>query len=128
MLSTIQPLIQANEAIPIGSFCSHPSALVRLDTGSASPVHRRQYLIPFHLHATVEETLNEWEQAGIIEPADPGSLWNSPLLAVPKKSSPGSTPKHRICLDPRPINLLLQDHPTKTPLIQDIFNNLKGSL
>ena len=126
LLARLDPLLEANKAIPIGSFCNHPLAVVTLDTGSAKPIFRRQYPVAHRLQPVVDEQIEEWLAAGIIEAAPDDCPWNSPLLVVPKPNSPSKS-EFRVCLDPRPLNELLPDSPNKTPLIQDIFNSLSGS-
>jgi hypothetical protein len=43
LLDAIRHLLDANAAIPIGTFCTHPSAVVPVNTGDAAPVYTPQY-------------------------------------------------------------------------------------
>jgi transposase InsO family protein len=127
LLSILQPELQKNEEIPLGSFCKHPLAVVHLPTDSAPPVYRRQYPIPFKLQSVVDSQVQSWLDHGIIERISHSSNYNNPLLVVPKKDSHGNITSHRVCLDPRLLNVHIPDSPIKVPLVQDIFERLSGS-
>src|ERR1700681_2210992 len=43
LLTNIDPEIQGNKNIPLGVFCSHPSAMIKIDTAEALPIYQRQY-------------------------------------------------------------------------------------
>ena len=109
LLKILKPDLIQNDAIPVGSFCNHPSAVITLDTGSAVPVNRRQYPIPFRLQAVVDAQVQSWLDDGIIEKAPLDTPWNSPLLCVPKKDASGAKTSHRVCIDPRALNIHLAD-------------------
>ena len=96
-------------------------------SGNSAPVSRRQYAIAFHLYPVVDDQVAKWLQHRIIEPAAIDCPYNSSLLCVPKKDLAQGKTDHRVCIDPRHINVFLQASPFKTPLIQDIFNALSGS-
>ena len=108
-------------------FCSHPHALVSLPSGSSPASYVKQYRIPFHLRPVVAETVQSWLQKGIIVEAPVGCSWNSPLLVVSKKDLEGKPTKHRVCLDPRPINDLLPDDRFPIPLIEEMLERTAGS-
>ncbi|KAI8361723.1 hypothetical protein BD560DRAFT_313478, partial [Blakeslea trispora] len=65
MLS-IQNNIAANEAIPAGSFCTHPDAVIYLDTPDATDSYRPQYPIADTLEPRVQETVERWLKEDII--------------------------------------------------------------
>ncbi len=115
LLHRLEPLLQCNASIPIGTFCTHPSASVTLDTGAAPPVFRRQYPIPHKLQEVVDEQVSEWLKNKIITQAPSDSPYNSPLLVVPKKGQ-----KHRVCIDPRLLNVHLKNSPTLNPIVSSI--------
>jgi hypothetical protein len=127
LLSILAPELKKNEDIPLGSFCTHPLAEFKLQTGNSPPVYRRQYPVPYKLQIVVDEQVKLWLEQGIIEKASEVALYNNPLLVVPKKDISGHITSHRVCLDPRLLNLHLPDYPVKVPLIQDIFERLSGS-
>lgn len=99
---TIQPLLQANAALPENARCPRPEAVVHLDTGQAAPVWRRQYAVPQRLQSIVSDTVKRWISLGVVEPSTAGTQWNSPLLVVPKAGG-----RWRVCLDPRALNAVL---------------------
>ena len=49
------------------------------------------------------------------------SPWTSPIVVVPKRTTPGEPPKWRLCVDYRAINSLL-------PLVKKAFSKAKGVL
>ena len=49
------------------------------------------------------------------------SLWASPTVVVPKRTTPGKPPKWRLCVDYRAINSLL-------PPVKKAFSKAKGVL
>ena len=66
------------------------------------------------------------------------SKWASPIVVVPKKSTPGEPPKRRLCVDFRKVNELQQEvitagktkgqisiHPL--PKIDEMYVKLKGA-
>jgi hypothetical protein len=124
--SSVSSLLQEN-SLTASSFCSHPQALVSLPTGSSPPCYVKQYRIPFELRQVVAETVESWLQKGIIVEAPVGCSWNSPLLVVSKKDLEGKPTKHRVCLDPRPINDLLPDDRFPIPLIDEMLERTSGS-
>ena len=113
--------------IPTGSFCSHPAAVVKLDTGDAAPVFRPQYLVADALKPVISEQVESWSTLGVIVPASPDTPWNSPLLAAKKKDLYGRWTKHRVCIDPRAINALLPDNSLAVPRINELFDQLRGA-
>ena len=124
--SALAEAVKANQIIASNAFCSLPEAVVRLNTGDAAPISRRQYDIPFKIAPLVTQQVNEWLVKGKIVPAPPQCAWNQPILAVPKKDLQGQKTKIRVCLDPRPLNKILPDDRFPLPLIRDIFDNLSG--
>ena len=124
--SAASSLLDEN-SLTASSFCSHPHALVALPTSSSSPCYVKQYRIPFNLRPVVAETVESWLEKGIIVEAPVGCSWNSPLLVVSKKDLEGKPTKHRVCLDPRPVNDLLPDDRFPIPLIDEMLERTSGS-
>ena len=124
--AAIKPLLDLNSKTA-QSFCSHPHSLVSLPTGTATPCYVKQYRIPYNLRGVVAETVQTWKEKGIVVEAPVGCSWNSPLLVVSKKDLEGKPTKHRICLDPRPINDLLPDDRFPIPLINEMLERTSGS-
>ena len=75
-----------------------------IDTGISQPVSQRPYTLPLKHHDWVKKEIEQLECAGIIEKSL--SPWASPIVIVPKKSSPGEPPKRRMCVDYHHINAL----------------------
>ena len=83
----------------------------------------------------MQREIETLEKAGIIERSI--SPWASPVVIVPKKSSPGEPPRRRMCVDYRRINKL-QPEVTKAdggkgcisliplPKIDELYAKLKG--
>src|SRR3990167_6261992 len=112
----IDEKLAVNKKIDRAELCTLPYAQVALDTGSAAPVSRRQYPIPYHLQESVEERIISWLQTGTISQAPIECEWNSPLVAAPKKDDNGGYTKLRLCLDTRALNALLVDVKYSLPL------------
>jgi len=117
--------LQENEKLT--GFCKVPESVVRINVGSAKPVNKRQYRIAYHLQKTVDDQILSWKETDIVEETKLHSAWNNPLLVVPKKDEQGNTKGWRVCIDPRPLNLLIPEINYPLPLIKDIFEAFRGS-
>jgi hypothetical protein len=126
LFDVINPLLDDNEAIPTDAFCTLPQAEVQLDTAGKT-VYRRQYPLADKHMPVIADTIAKWLADGIIKeaPADVYGRWNNPLTLAPKKDAAGNKTKHRLCLDPRALNILLPDDNFALPLIDDIFRKVK---
>ncbi|SAL97140.1 hypothetical protein, partial, partial [Absidia glauca] len=122
-LARIQTAIDRNQAIDKHSLCTHPDAVVRLDTPPDTAGFRVQYKVPETLIPKVRETVEKWLEDGVIErvPSNADNRWNSPLTLAPKKDSTGKYTDKRPCLDPRHINKYLKEDRFPLPNINDIF-------
>ena len=106
-----------------------------VDTGDSPPVSSRPYTLPLKHYELVQKEIESLECAGIITKTM--SPWASPIVIVPKKSSPGEPLKRRLCVDFRKVNELQQDitegkskgqisiHPL--PKIDEMYTKLKGA-
>jgi hypothetical protein len=47
-------------------FCTHPLAIIDINTGDNAPVHRRQYKIPYAQKKIVSNQIEEWLEEGLI--------------------------------------------------------------
>ncbi|SAM07224.1 hypothetical protein [Absidia glauca] len=130
LLDFIQPSLDANQSIPPDSFCTHPDAVVYLDTPPDAAGFRAQYKIADTLKPVVHEAVQKWEAQGIITrvPSNVDNRWNSPLTLAPKKDSSGKYTAKRPCLDPRHINKYLKEDRFPLPKIGDIFLKLKDAV
>ncbi|SAL97783.1 hypothetical protein [Absidia glauca] len=129
-LAFVQPSIDANQAIPPDSFCTHPDATVYLDTPKDAKGFRVQYKIADTLKPKVAETVQKWLDQGIITPlpSTVDNRWNSPLTLAPKKDGAGNYTDKRPCLDPRHINKYLKEDQFPLPKIEEIFFKLKDAV
>lgn len=89
-----------------------------------NPVNSKQYRIPFNQKKTVQEKINEMMKSGIIEPST--SLWNSPILLVPKKSSTDKK-EYRFCVDYRNVNKNTETRAFPMPNLEEELCKMNGS-
>ena len=125
----ISESLKANEKIPTNTFCTHPDAVVYLDTPDDAAGYRSQYPIADTLKPKVQETVEKWLRDGVITevPSNVDNKWNSPLTLAPKKDSSGNYTDKRPCLDPRHINKYLKEDKFPLPKINEIFKKLQGA-
>ena len=92
---------------------------MEIDTGDSPPITQKPYTLPLK-HATwVHKELEILEKAGVIVRSV--SPWASPIVIVPKRTSPGEPPKRRLCMDYQAVNSLL-------PPIKKASSKTKGVL
>ena len=108
---------------------------MEIDTGNHPPIASKPYTLPLKHYDWVQKEIETLERAGIIERSI--SPWASPIVIVPKKSTPGEPPRRRMCIDYRRINKL-QPEVTKAdggkgcisliplPKIDELYAKLKG--
>ena len=108
---------------------------MEIDTGNQPPIASKPYTLPLKHYDWVQKEIETLERAGIIERSI--SPWASPVVIVPKKSTPGEPPRRRMCVDYRKINKL-QTEVTKAdggkgcisliplPKIDELYAKLKG--
>ena len=108
---------------------------MEIDTGNHSPIASKPYTLPLKHYDWVQKEIETLEKAGIIERSI--SPWASPVVIVPKKSTPGEPPRRRMCVDYQRINKL-QPKVTKAdggkgcisliplPKIDELYAKLKG--
>jgi hypothetical protein len=120
----VLPKMATNQLIT--GFCNLPESEVRIDVQGNKPVNKRQYRIAFALHSVVDDQIAEWKESTIVKESAVHSPWNNPLLVVPKLDSNGLRKGWRVCIDPRPLNLLIPEINYPLPLIRNIFEAFKG--
>ena len=108
---------------------------MEIDMGNHPPVTSKPYTLPLKHYEWIQREIETLEKAGIIERSI--SPWASPVVIVPKKSTPGKPPQRRMCVDYRRINKL-QPEVTKTdsgkgcisliplPKIDELYTKLQG--
>ena len=70
---------------------------MEIDTGNHPPIASKLYTLPLKHYNWVQREIETLEKAGIIERSI--SPWASPVVIVPKKSTPGEPPRRRMCVD-----------------------------
>ena len=109
---------------------------MEIDTGDSLPVAQSPYTLPLKHYEWVQKEIKMLEKAGVI--VKNLSPWASPLIVVPKKSTPDEPTRKRLVIDYRNINLLQQqikrvDKSTgclslyPLPKIDEMFAKLNGS-
>ena len=108
---------------------------MEIDTGNHSPIASKSYTLPLKHYDWVQREIETLERTGIIERSI--SPWTSPIVIVPKKSTPGKPLRRRMCIDYRRINKL-QPEVSKAdsgkgcisliplPKIDELYAKLKG--
>lgn len=125
LVYSLDQLLRINSQIT--GFCNIPTAIVPIDTGEAEPIHRRQYPVPYKLRAIVDSQIQQWLDKSIVRPLTEHTPWNNALLVSPKRDLSGHTKDWRICIDPRPINLITKTSHFPLPLVRDLLKALSGS-
>ena len=108
---------------------------IDVDAGDSPPVSSRPYTLLLKHYEWVQKEIESLEHADSITKSM--SPWASPIVIVPKKSSPGE-PLKRLCVDFRKVNDLQQQvltegksegqismHPP--PKIDEMYAKLKGA-
>ena len=79
---------------------------MEIDTGDSLPVAQSPYTLPLKHYEWVRKEIEMLEKAGVIVKSL--SPWASPVIVVPKKSTPDEPPHRRLVIDYRKINSLQQ--------------------
>ena len=124
----IQSSIAQNQSIPKGSFCTIPESVVHLNTTPNKTAFRRPYPVPKNMEHIVDEQVQEWLDNGIIKVASANTEWNTPLTIVKKTNGKGEIIGHRVCHDPRHVNILLESvDRMPLPIIHELFEDMQGN-
>lgn len=89
----------------------------RLDISAPRPVHTKQYPLPHAVRHTINDEVQKMWEMGIIERSH--SAYNSPVLAV--KKSDGT---HRLCIDFRALNDVLDTDAEPIPRVDTLFSEI----
>ena len=73
-----------------------------IDMGDSPPICQKPYTLPLKHYNWVQQEIETLEHAGVIRKSI--SQWGSPIVIVPKKSTPGEPPHRRMCIDFRKLN------------------------
>ena len=134
LLHAISDVLETNAALPVGSFCCHPDAVVRIHLRDPDqrPVFRPQYPVSKIAEPFVDQQVANWDRDGVTEPAPSGmdkGGWNSPLYPAFKHLPDGTkSPEPRVCADLRGINEVSEDFDHRVPDILALFLMLQGFL
>ena len=100
---------------------------VTIQLSSDTVVNVRNYRTPFKLRSVLKTLVDELLSAGIIEKCESGEF-NSPVLLVPKKSDGSIGAKtHRLVIDYRALNKVIQTVVYPMPRIKDILDEYNES-
>jgi transposase InsO family protein len=126
LLSYLSPLLETNQGIQLP--CNYPGSelFFKFNKNYKGPVIKRQYPMPHQSRQIIEDWIKKQLMLGNIQELKEATSWNSPLLVVPKRDITGSVKGHRVCIDPRHINLLLENVSYPLPLIKEIFGAMTG--
>ena len=72
---------------------------MEIPTGDNPPISQRPYGLALRHVQWVQDEIETLERAGVI--TESVSPWASPIVIVPKKTSPGEPPRRRMCVDYR---------------------------
>ena len=78
---------------------------MNVDMGDSPLICQKPYTLPLKHYSWVQQEIKTLGHVGVIKKSI--SPWTSPIVVVPKKSSPGEPPRWRMCIDFRKINELL---------------------
>ena len=96
-----------------------PLIEMEIDTGDSPPIIQKPYNLPLKHARWVQKELEILEKARVrVRSVSP---WASPIVIVPKRTSPGEPPKRRLCMDYHAVNSLL-------PPVKKAFSKAKGVL
>ena len=90
------------------------------------PIIKRHYPIPHHSKSVVEDWIKKKFKLGHIRGLLKASSWNSPMIVPTKKDVTLQIKGYRACIDPRHINLVLENNSFPLSLIKEIIESLKG--
>lgn len=90
---------------------------------NSKPVYVRQYKIPHHYKEILKNIIEDYERQGIIEKCM--SNYNSPLILIEKPDA-GNKTNHRLVVDFRKLNEIIEFQTFPIPLIDNILDGLGG--
>ncbi|PRP73006.1 hypothetical protein PROFUN_16920, partial [Planoprotostelium fungivorum] len=121
-MEQIKPALDANAALPATAICTLPEAIINIETPEGYASYRPQYKIPERQKPAVDAQINKWIEQVVIRDAPVDIRWNNALLTVPKPDG-----RVRVCIDPRPINMVSQDDKYPLPDAKELLRRMKGA-
>ncbi|XP_046328438.2 uncharacterized protein K02A2.6-like [Haliotis rufescens] len=88
------------------------------------PVAQQYRRVPFHVRKDIETQIKSDLERDVIERASGPTPWVSPLVVVPKPSSPG---KVRVCVDMRYPNTAIKRERHNSPTLEELTTILTGA-
>lgn len=95
-----------------------------IDTGSAAPIKRNPYRIPYALRDELKNQIDEMVRKGVLTKA--ATEYSAPVILIRKKSTDGTT-KYRFCADFRGLNAVTKIPVFCMPLVQENLDRLNGN-
>lgn len=89
-----------------------------------NPVNTKQYRLPHGQKPLIREKIAEMLKHGIIEPST--SMWNSPILLVPKKSCTDKK-EYRFCVDYKGVNKTSELQTFPMPNLDEELGKMHGA-
>ena len=128
IIDVLDPLLNVNSKFT--GFCSDPLSIVELSVLPCNQrrVFRAQYSLARSLYVAIDDVIQRWLQQGKITRDVPrGTIYNSPLLAAPKKDEHGKLTGVRVCIDVRLLNqYLVENDRFALPRIPDLLSAFAG--
>ena len=90
------------------------------------PIYTKQYRYPEATKKEIASQIEAWKKADIIEPSL--SMFNNPLVLVPKKEDPNNPGKknYRLCADLRKLNLAIKEISYPLPTFNEIMDSFSS--
>ncbi|CEP16404.1 hypothetical protein, partial, partial [Parasitella parasitica] len=97
-LKEIEPYIEANKNIDPKAYCNIPGSTLTLHVlkDHEHKMYRPQWPLEEKFLPAIKEQMAKWIKNGVIEPAPPGTPYNSPIFCVRKKTSTVSVSPGRL--------------------------------
>ena len=89
-------------SIDLSDIGKTPIIEMEINTGDCPPIAHKPYTLPLKHAMWVQKELEILEKAGVIVRSV--SPWTSPIVIVPKRTTPGEPPKRRLCMDYCAVN------------------------
>ena len=126
--SELGTILKENEALDSALPCAIPREGYKLYVKPGSPrIYRRQYDLSVTKQEALDSQVRKWIDSGVVTRCNEGSPYNSPIMTVPKRDDQGTRTGTRVCIDPRPINAILEDDTFLVPLVTEVFQKTAGN-
>ena len=112
----------SNTQLPLGKGLAGWRANTTSDWTSVTPVQHCPRRVPVPLRETLQHTLADLTEQGIIAQVQQPTLWISSMVIVPKKNG-----TLRICLDPQDLNRAIRREHYPLPTIENVTTQLHGA-